>query len=49
MTRSVFLDVPDILRSTLETRVEQLLDWSTYERTRRLLSEARLDFSLVRG
>ncbi|MGJ5817458.1 CehA/McbA family metallohydrolase [Paludibaculum fermentans] len=49
MTRSLFLDVPEILRSTLETRVEQMLDWSTYERTRRLLSEAQLDFPLVRG
>lgn len=49
MTRSVFLDTPEILRSTLETRVEQLLDWSTYERTRRLLSEAHLEFALVRG
>ncbi|MBN9664073.1 MAG: CehA/McbA family metallohydrolase [Acidobacteria bacterium] len=49
MTRSVFLDVPAILRSTLETRVEQLLDWSTYERTRRLLSEAQLEFPLIKG
>lgn len=49
MTRSVFLDVPAILRSTLETRVEHLLDWSTYERTRLLLSEAELEFPLVKG
>jgi hypothetical protein len=48
LTQSVFLDVPPILRSTLETRVEQLLDWSTYERTHRLLAEVELNFPLVR-
>jgi hypothetical protein len=46
MTRSIFLDCPPILQTTLNTRVPQLLDWSTYERTRRLLSEAQLDFPL---
>ncbi len=49
LTQSVFLDCPPILESTLTTRVDQLLDWSTYERLRRLLTEARLDFRLVRN
>jgi len=46
MTRSVFLDCQPILQATLDTRVEQLLDWSTYEHMRRLLREAQLEFPL---
>ncbi len=49
LTRSVFLDCPPILESTLSTRVDQLLDWATFERLRRLLAEARLDFQLVKS
>jgi len=49
LTQSIFLDVPAILQSTLETRVEQLLDWSSYERVRRLLADVRLDFPLDRN
>jgi hypothetical protein len=48
LTRSIFLDSAPILEATLQMRVEHLLDWSTYERMRRLLADVRLDFPLER-
>jgi hypothetical protein len=49
LTRSIYLDSPAILQTTLAMRVEHLLDWSTYERLRRLLGEVRLEFPLEKA
>lgn len=49
LTRSIFLDSPPILQAALDMRVDRLLDWSTYENMRRLLSESRLEFPLEKA
>jgi hypothetical protein len=46
LARSIFFDSAPILEATLQMRVEQMLDWSTYERMRRLLADVRLEFPL---
>ncbi len=45
-TRSIFLDFPPILEANLNMKVEQILDWATFERMRKLLQQVQLDFPL---
>lgn len=48
-TRSVFLEYPGFRDLTLNIRVEQLLDWGTFESIRAMLKRVKLDVDLERG
>lgn len=48
LTKSIFLDYRPIYETTLNMRVEQLLDWGTFEKMRGFLREVHLDFPLER-
>jgi hypothetical protein len=45
-TKSIFADYEPLLRTMLQTRSEQLADWSTFENIRRLLRDVRLEFAM---
>ena len=47
-TRSVFLDTPELLESALNTHLEQLLDWATFEKIRHALSRIQFRVELAR-
>lgn len=47
--KSIFLDYAPVLNSTLNTRVEQLLDWSTFEHIRLMLNDVTLEFDMERA
>jgi hypothetical protein len=46
--KSVFMDYQPLLSSMLNTRSEQLGDWSTFEKTRELLRDVRLEFRMAK-
>lgn len=48
-TRSVFLEYPGFRDLTLNMRVEQLLDWGTFESIRAMLKRVKLDIAMERG
>jgi hypothetical protein len=48
-TKSIFLDDPAILDSVLTMRSEHLADWATFEKTRDLLRNVRLTFTLAQS
>jgi hypothetical protein len=48
-TKSIFLDDPAILDSVLTMRSEHLADWGTFEKTRELLRNVRLAFTLAQS
>jgi hypothetical protein len=48
MTKSIFMDYPPLLNATLDMRPEQLTDWQTFEKIRKMLGEVALEFHLQR-
>jgi hypothetical protein len=44
--KSIFIDTPALLSSTLEIQPEALLDWATYESVRKTLSQIQLKFEM---
>jgi hypothetical protein len=44
--KSIFIDTPDLLNSTLEIQPEGILDWATYERVKKTLSHIQLKFEM---
>jgi hypothetical protein len=48
-TKSIFLDDPALLDSVLTMRSEHLADWATFEKTRDLLRNVRLTFTLAQS
>lgn len=46
VTKSIFIDSPEILNLTTEMQLAELLDWNTYEEIRRKLSDIRFVFEI---
>jgi hypothetical protein len=46
--KSVFMDYQPLLSSMLNTRSEQLGEWVTFQRTRELLRDVRLEFRMTK-
>jgi hypothetical protein len=44
--KSIFIDTPALLNSTLEMQLPELLDWATYEKVRKTLNQIQLKFEL---
>jgi hypothetical protein len=44
--KSIFIDTPDLLKSTLEIQLPELLDWATYEKVRETLLQIQLKFEM---
>lgn len=49
LTRSVFLDSPELLEFVTRMRPEQLTDWATFEKIRKLLGAVKLEFRMERA
>ncbi|HUQ92241.1 MAG TPA: CehA/McbA family metallohydrolase [Bryobacteraceae bacterium] len=47
-TRSVFLDTPELLETTVNAHLEQLLDWATFERIRHALGRIQFRVELAK-
>jgi hypothetical protein len=45
-TKSIFMDTPALLNSTLEMRLPSLLDWNAYEDLKKTLSQIQLKFDM---
>jgi len=48
MTRSPFLDNPELVKAITTLAADDLLDWKTYERIQGLLTKVELEFRLAR-
>ena len=44
--KSIFIDTPALLKSTLEIQLPELLDWATYEKVRQTLLQIQLKFEM---
>jgi hypothetical protein len=44
--KSIFIDTPSLLNSTIEMQLSSLLDWATYEGLRKTLSQIQLKFEM---
>ena len=48
LMKSIFADYAPLLEMALKMRSEQLLDWHTFEETKRRLAAVRLEFRLTK-
>ena len=48
-TKSIYMDTPELLSTTLTLRSETLNDWATFDRIRKLLGDVRMSFALAQS
>ena len=44
--KSIFMDTPELLNLTTELQLDEIIQWSTYETIRKILSEIKLNFEM---